>query len=51
MHFTMEDNPSLTEAIRQRYQRLYTGVFYLLFSGLLTMLFNRLEKKLNYFRG
>jgi PBSX family phage terminase large subunit len=24
----MEDNPSLTEAIRQRYQRLYTGVFY-----------------------
>ena len=28
LHFTMEDNPSLTEAIRQRYQRLYTGVFY-----------------------
>jgi PBSX family phage terminase large subunit len=24
----MEDNPSLTEAIRQRYQRLYSGVFY-----------------------
>jgi PBSX family phage terminase large subunit len=24
----MEDNPSLTESIRQRYQRLYTGVFY-----------------------
>ena len=26
--FTMEDNPSLTEAIRQRYERLYSGVFY-----------------------
>ena len=24
----MADNPSLTEEIRQRYQRLYTGVFY-----------------------
>ncbi len=29
----------------------YTGAFYLLFSGLLTILFSRLEKKLNYFRG
>ena len=28
LHFTMEDNPSLTEQIRQRYQNLYTGVFY-----------------------
>ena len=28
LHFTMEDNPSLSEQIRQRYQRLYTGVFY-----------------------
>lgn len=28
LHFTMEDNPSLTEDIRRRYQRLYTGVFY-----------------------
>ena len=28
LHFTMEDNPSLTEQIRQRYQRLYSGVFY-----------------------
>ena len=26
--FTMEDNPSLTEAVRKRYHRLYTGVFY-----------------------
>ncbi len=28
LHFTMEDNPSLTEAIRRRYERLYSGVFY-----------------------
>ena len=28
LHFTMEDNPSLTPRIRQRYQNLYTGVFY-----------------------
>ncbi len=28
LQFTMEDNPSLTEAIRQRYKRLYSGVFY-----------------------
>ena len=26
--FTMEDNPSLTPAIRRRYERLYSGVFY-----------------------
>ena len=29
----------------------YTGVFYLVFSGLLTFLLGRLEKKLDYFRG
>ena len=29
----------------------YTGVFYLVFSGLLTVLLGRLEKKLDYFRG
>jgi polar amino acid transport system permease protein len=28
----------------------YTGVFYLLFSGLLTLLFGYIEKRLNYFR-
>ena len=28
LKFTMEDNPSLTEGIRERYRRLYTGVFY-----------------------
>ena len=28
LHFTMEDNPSLTEPIRERYRNLYTGVFY-----------------------
>ena len=30
---------------------LYTGAFYLIFSGLLTILFAKLEKKLDYFRG
>ena len=29
----------------------YTGAFFLLFSGLLTIVFARLEKKLDYFRG
>ena len=28
LHFTMEDNPSLTPEIRRRYHNLYTGVFY-----------------------
>ena len=28
LHFTMADNPSLSEAIRKRYETLYTGVFY-----------------------
>lgn len=28
LSFTMEDNPGLTESIRKRYQKLYTGVFY-----------------------
>ena len=28
LSFTMEDNPSLTHQIRQRYQNLYSGVFY-----------------------
>ena len=30
---------------------LYTGAFYLLFSGILTVLLGKLEKKLDYFRG
>ncbi|MCM1115737.1 MAG: amino acid ABC transporter permease [Clostridium sp.] len=30
---------------------LYTGVFYLLFCGILTILFGRIEKKLDYYRG
>ena len=29
----------------------YTGVFYLVFNGVLTVLFARLEKKLDYFKG
>ena len=28
LSFTMADNPSLTEQIRRRYERLYTGLFY-----------------------
>jgi len=28
LRFTMEDNPSLTEKIRNRYRKLYTGTFY-----------------------
>ena len=28
LSFTMEDNPSLTPQIRERYRKLYTGVFY-----------------------
>ena len=29
---------------------LYTGVFYLIFSGLLSILFNKIEKKLDYYK-
>ncbi len=28
LHFTMDDNPSLDPKIRERYEKLYTGVFY-----------------------
>lgn len=28
LHFTMEDNPSLSKEIRKRYERLYSGAFY-----------------------
>lgn len=28
LHFLMEDNPSLSAAIRKRYERLYVGAFY-----------------------
>ena len=28
LHFTMADNPGLSQKIRQRYETLYTGVFY-----------------------
>lgn len=28
LHFTMRDNASLTPAVRRRYERLYSGVFY-----------------------
>lgn len=28
LHFTMEDNPSLSPGVRRRYERMYTGAFY-----------------------
>ena len=28
LHFGMDDNPSLSEQVRKRYQRMYSGVFY-----------------------
>lgn len=28
LHFTMEDNPGLDAAVKERYSRLYSGVFY-----------------------
>ena len=28
LHFTMDDNPALTDKVRMRYENLYTGVFY-----------------------
>ena len=28
LHFTMEDNPSLSDKVKARYKALYTGVFY-----------------------
>lgn len=28
LHFTMDDNPSLSEHIKERYRNLYSGVFY-----------------------
>ncbi len=28
LHFTMDDNPSLSENVKRRYEKLYSGVFY-----------------------
>ena len=28
LHFTMEDNPSLSDEVRKRYEKLYSGAFY-----------------------
>lgn len=51
LHFTMDDNPSLSKIIKQRYQSLYTGNFYNRFvlgqwvetQGAIYSLFNRSE--------
>jgi hypothetical protein len=32
LHFTMEDNPALSQKVRPRYERRYSGVFYRRFS-------------------
>ena len=29
LHFTMKDNLTLTQAVRERYERMFTGVFYI----------------------
>ena len=28
LHFTMDDNPSLTERVKERYKRMYSGIFF-----------------------
>ncbi|MUK89143.1 PBSX family phage terminase large subunit [Ornithinibacillus sp. L9] len=28
LHFTMDDNPSLSERVKNRYKRMFTGIFY-----------------------
>ncbi len=28
LHFTMDDNPALSKSVRERYKRMYSGVFY-----------------------
>ena len=33
------------------YVPFYTGAFYLIFSGLLTLVFGYIEKKMNYYKG
>ena len=35
----------------QLWPLIFTGVYYLVFSGVLTVLFNRIEKKLSYFNA
>ena len=57
---TMVSRIDLTRAEKERFIResletailplFYTGVFYLIFIGILTLLFNYIEKKLDYFK-
>ena len=28
LHFTMDDNPGLSQAVRERYERMFEGAFY-----------------------
>ncbi len=28
IHFTMDDNPSLSDTVKERYRKMYTGIFY-----------------------
>lgn len=53
LHFTMDDNLSLSEKIKERYKRLYTGIFYkryilglwVMAEGVIYDMFNELKHK------
>lgn len=47
----IEDFEKSTCELSGVFHWIVPGVFYLVFNGLLTILFARAEKKLNYFRG
>lgn len=57
-HFTMDDNPSLSPAVKKRYKRLYSGAFYERFilgrwaaaDGLVYPMFDK-EKNIKSFSG
>lgn len=58
LHFTMDDNPSLDPKVKERYEHLYTGVFYKRFilglwvtaDGLVYPMFNE-EKNVKKYHG
>ena len=52
--YTVLENITLAPKLLKKgmiWPLFYTGAFYLIFNGLLTVLFSKLEEKLNYFRG